>query len=102
MWECSGPGAHNEGSGMTQLARTIPLALSAVLLLGLAGCAAPAHKDGAHAHSGNMDMQAMCERHKKMMAGRSTAEHEAMRQEHMKTMAPEMRQRMEAMYAQCR
>jgi hypothetical protein len=87
---------------MAAVAKTIPLAASALLLLALTGCATPAHKEGAHAQSGHMDMQAMCEKHRKMMAGKSTAEQQAMTQEHMKTMAPDMRQRMEAMHAQCK
>jgi hypothetical protein len=48
---------------------------------------------------GSMDMQAMCEKHKGMMAGKSTAEQQTMMNEHMKSMSPEMRIRMQAMYA---
>jgi hypothetical protein len=55
---------------------------------------------GSHAESA--DMQAMCERHKQMMAGKSPQEQQAMMQEHMKTMSPEMRQRMQTMMQQCR
>ena len=50
---------------------------------------------------GSMDMQAMCEKHKAMMAGKSTAEQQTMMNEHMKSMAPEMRTRMQAMHEKC-
>lgn len=87
------------------------LAASFVALLG--GCASMAsesHRQGrtAGAPSGmgaqmeSMDMQAMCERHKQMMAGRSPQEQQAMMQEQMKAMSPEMRQRMHTMMQQCR
>lgn len=80
-----------------------PLALAGVL----AGCAAGPQKSDAHAHSGHsgmgmMNIQAMCERHKKMMSGKSPAEQQAMMKEHMKSMPPEMHQRMHAMHEQCR
>ena len=51
---------------------------------------------------GHTNMQAMCEKHKGMMAGKSTVEQQAMMNEHMKSMAPEMRARMQAMYAKCK
>ena len=50
---------------------------------------------------GSMDMQAMCERHKAMMADKSTVEQQAMMNEHMKSMSPEMQTRMQAMHAKC-
>ena len=70
----------------------------------LAGCAAAPAKsdDHAHAEMGSMDMQSHCEMHKKMMSGKSSAEQQAMMQEHMKSMSPEMRQRMQAMHEQCK
>jgi len=40
--------------------------------------------------------------HKKMMSGKPSAEQQAMMQEHMKSMTPEMRQRMQAMHDQCK
>lgn len=51
---------------------------------------------------GQMDMQAMCEMHKGMMAGKSTAEQQTMLNEHMKSMSPEMRARMQAMHEKCK
>ena len=48
-----------------------------------------------------MDMQAMCEKHKSMMAGKSTAEQQAMMNEHMKSMSPEMQTRMKTMHEKC-
>ena len=51
---------------------------------------------------GQMDMQTMCERHKGMMAGKSSVEQQAMMNEHMKSMSPEMRTRMQAMHEKCK
>lgn len=51
---------------------------------------------------GAMDMQSHCEMHKKMMSGKSSGEQQAMMQEHMKSMAPEMRQKMQSMHEQCK
>ena len=51
--------------------------------------------------SGQMDMQTMCEKHKAMMAGKSTVEQQTMMNEHMKSMSPEMRNGMQAMHAKC-
>lgn len=79
-----------------------------VVLSGCAGMGPGLHSRGAGGSSGMgspmepMDMQSMCERHKKMMAGRSPQEQQAMMQEQMKSMSPERRQRMEAMMQQCR
>ena len=50
---------------------------------------------------GQMDMQAMCEKHKGMMAGKSPAEQQAMMNDHMKSMPPEMQTRMKAMHEKC-
>ena len=76
----------------------------ALLAVALAGCAAAAPTGGAHAHTdmSTMSMQSHCDMHKKMMSGKPPAEHQAMMQEHMKSMAPEMRQRMQAMHEQCK
>ena len=88
---------------MKLISRVVPLVASALLVVGLAGCAAAA-KSGDHPHAtmGAMDMQSHCEMHKKMMSGKSSAEQQAMMQEHMKAMAPEMRQRMQAMHEKCK
>jgi hypothetical protein len=82
-----------------------PFIASALFAAVLAGCAAAPANGEAHDHAamtGGMDMQSHCEKHKKMMSGKSTAEQQAMMQEHMKSMAPEMRQRMQAMHEQCK
>lgn len=80
------------------------LAATAVVAL-LGGCASsPPHgpRAGMGAQMQSMDMQAMCERHKQMMAGKSPQEQQAMMQEQMKAMSPDMRQRTETMMQQCR
>ena len=89
---------------MKLISRVVPLVSSALLAIGLAGCVAgPSKRDApAHAGMGTMDMQAMCEMHKKKMSGKAPAEQQAMMQEHMKSMTPEMRQRMQAMHEQCK
>lgn len=91
---------------MKLISRVVPLVSSAVLAVGLAGCAAAPEKHAAPAHAGMgmgmMDMQSMCETHKKMMSGKTPAEQQAMMQEQMKAMTPEMRQRMQAMHEQCK
>jgi hypothetical protein len=71
---------------------------------GLVGCAVGPQKSEAHDHAKltSMDMQSHCEMHKKMMSGKPSAEQQAMMQEHMKSMTPEMRQRMQAMHDQCK
>jgi len=89
---------------MKLISRVAPLVSSTLVAVGLAGCAAAPHASDAHAHAdmGTMDMQSMCEMHKKMMGGKPSAEQQAMMQEHMKSMTPEMRQRMQAMHEQCK
>ena len=83
---------------------------SAFLLAGLiGGCATGASTSGSMGGmsgmggmgAGQMDMQAMCEKHKAMMAGKSTAEQQAMMNDHMKSMSPEMRTRMKTMHEKC-
>lgn len=88
---------------MKLISRVVPLVSSALLAVGLAGCTASPAKSGAHSHAdmNGMDMQSHCEMHKKMMSGKSSAEQQAMMQEHMKSMTPEMRQRMQKMHEQC-
>ncbi|RZJ23593.1 MAG: hypothetical protein EOO54_10700 [Haliea sp.] len=73
----------------------------------LAGCAAGPRQSDSHVHSaqsstGTTDRQAMCAKHQKMMAGKSSGEQHAMMQEQMMSMSPEMRQRMQAMHEKCR
>lgn len=80
--------------------------LSGVFFLAVlvGGCAtgSPGSMGGMSGMSeGQMDMQAMCEKHKGMMAGKSTAEQQAMMNDHMKSMSPEMRTRMQAMHEKC-
>ncbi len=89
---------------MKLISRVAPLVSSALLVVVLTGCAAASQKSDAHAHvdMGAMDMQTMCERHKQMMSGKPSAEQQAMMQEHMKSMTPEMRQRMQAMHEKCK
>lgn len=80
---------------------------SAFFLAGLiGGCATGTSSSGAMAgkggmSGGQMDMPAMCEKHKAMMAGKSPAEQQTMMNEHMKSMSPEMRTRMQAMHEKC-
>lgn len=88
-----------------KLTNRFPAAAAALLLAAaLAGCATAPGNEHAHSHpaTGAMDMQSHCEMHRKMMAGKPSAEQQAMMQEHMKSMPPEMRQRMQAMHEQCR
>ena len=89
---------------MKLISRVVPLVSSALLAVGLAGCAAAPATSDAHARAdmGTMDMQSMCEMHKKMMGDKPSAEQQAMMQEHMKSMTPEMRQRMQAMHEKCK
>ncbi|MEJ7930131.1 hypothetical protein WG922_09105 [Ramlibacter sp. AN1015] len=88
---------------MMLISRAVPLWSSALVAVGLAGCAAaPAHSDAHdHARMGRMDPQAMCEMHKKMMSGKAPAQQQALMQEHMKSMTPEMRQQMQSIHEQC-
>lgn len=88
-----------------------------VAALVLAACAAP-HGPGQRAHHpdsaaapgasgamammGTQDMQAMCEMHKKMMSAKTPAERQAMMDERMKSMSPEMMEKHKAMMEHCR
>ncbi len=77
---------------------------AAPLFLGaaLAGCAVPGHHGHMdHGSSNDMDMAAMCDMHRKEMAGKTAAEQRAIMQDHMKSMPPTMRQRMQEMHAHC-
>jgi hypothetical protein len=88
-----------------------------VAALALAACAAPQgpghrlhHPDGAAAPGasagmpmmGMSDMQAMCETHKKMMSAKTPAERQALMDERMKSMSPEMMEKHKAMMEHCR
>jgi hypothetical protein len=70
----------------------------------LAGCGAMRgeHRSDAHDSHAMMDVKSMCEMHRKMMAGKTPAQEQAHMDEHMKSMSPEMRKKMQDMHAQCR
>ena len=89
---------------MKLLSHAVPMISTLLLAVGLAGCAAAPAKGDAHVHASTdaMDMQSHCEMHRKMMSGKPSAERHAMMQEHMKSMTPEMHQRMQAMHEQCK
>jgi hypothetical protein len=89
---------------MKLISQAGPLVASATLAVALSGCAAAPSSGNDHSHAAmaSMDMQSHCEMHKKKMAGKSSAEQQSMMQEHMKSMTPEMRQRMQAMHEQCK
>ena len=69
------------------------------LSLILSACAAPR---APHHEYGDMDPQAMCEMHKKMMGSMSAEQQQAVMAEHMKDMSADMRARMQEMHARCR
>ena len=89
---------------MKLISNVLPVMSTMLAVAILAGCAAAAPKGDAHDHAkaGAMDMQSHCEMHKRMMGGKPSAEQQSMMQEHMKSMSPEMRQRMQAMHEQCK
>lgn len=89
---------------MKLIPRHFSLACSVLLAATLAGCATDAHHSDSHPPAGMAmaDMQTMCEKHKKMMSGKSAAEQRTMMHEDMKSMTPEMRQRMQAMQEHCK
>ena len=73
-------------------------------LLALAGCTMPgphAGTGGMHGHMHTDDTQAMCEHHRKEMAGKTPAEQQRMMDEHMRSMTPEMRERARKMHEKC-
>jgi hypothetical protein len=89
----------------------LPAIFLATLLAGCAAAGPDSHRAGGRdsdtrtgmgGQGGMMDMQAMCDMHKKEMAGKTPAEQKARMEEHMKTMSPEMRERMKTMMEQCR
>lgn len=75
----------------------LPLLAAALLAALLAGCAT---RPAEH-HGTDMDPQAMCDMHRKMMGSMTPAQQQAMMDEHMKGMAPDMRARMQEMHARC-
>lgn len=81
------------------------LASRLIIAGALGGCASGMHmgygSDTAHTQEPQMDMQAMCAMHKQMMAGKTAAEQQALVDEHMKSMTPQMQQRMRSMMAGC-
>lgn len=83
---------------------TARFAAPALLALALAGCATSPqeHSHGAAAAGPGGDMHAMCEMHKKSMAGRSDADRKAMMEERMRSMPPDRRTQMQEMMANCR
>ena len=63
---------------------------------------APMSQGDSGGQMGMMDMQAMCEKHKKMMSA-TPEERQAMMDDRMKTMSPEMMQKhMQMMQEQCK
>ncbi|MDQ6880985.1 MAG: hypothetical protein M3150_02710 [Pseudomonadota bacterium] len=94
---------------MLPISRLCSFAAPALLLGLFAGCADGARQSDSQTRSSMsggsssmMDMQSMCEMHKMMMAGKPTAEHQAMMQEHMKSMTPDKREKMQKMMEQCK
>lgn len=82
----------------------IRFAAPALLAFALGGCATAQQEhshDGAASGPGG-DMHAMCEMHKKSMAGRSDADRKAMMEERMRSMPPDRRTQMQEMMANCR
>lgn len=81
---------------------------SAVALAFLSGCAMrpPVNRGDSSASTTQgdrpMDMQSPCAMHRQMMAQKSPAEQQALIDEHMKLMTPQMRKQMQAMMQQCR
>lgn len=103
---------------MDLISSRMRLAAIPILLAALTGCAAfsgegrHANQTTTGAYDGRggmqsqqgmmMDMQAMCDMHKQQMVGKSSQERQAMTDEHMRSMPPEMRNRMQSMMRQCR
>lgn len=67
-----------------------------------AGCAMRGDHHGGVDHHAGMDMNSMCAMHKQAMEGKTAAQQQALMDEHMKSMPPEMRQRMQEMHAGCK
>lgn len=91
--------------------RTFALSLLSAFLAGCAmqgGHHGPMHgsmQGGQHGqmdHHAGMDMKSMCAMHKQMMEGKTAAQQQALMDDHMKSMPPEMRQRMQEMHAGCK
>jgi hypothetical protein len=85
------------------------VAAPAVLIGLLGGCATSYeahhrmhHGDSPMAHGPGAMKDSMCDMRSQMTSGETAAERQAMMDEHMKTMSPEMRKQMQAMHEQCR
>jgi hypothetical protein len=75
----------------------------------MAGCAT--HQESPHRHpspdgaaaqgAGMMEASAMCDKHRKMMNGKSPEEKKAMTDAHMKAMSPDMQKKHSAMMEKC-
>jgi hypothetical protein len=84
--------------------------MSAFAALTISGCAAMGNThSGPHGQEagkhGSMDMQSMCEMHRKMMASKSPTEQGAMMEEQMKKMSMSqevMEKHMQTMQEQCK
>jgi len=94
-------------------ARLTGALLLTVLLAGCAGTGPHWHQPGTGGAYGGrggmqdrqgmmMDMQAMCDMHAQQTAGKSPQERQALMDEQMRSMPPEMRQRMQMMLQHCR
>jgi hypothetical protein len=85
-------------------AKRLLFAVAPAVLLAtlLAGCATGPHDPMAHDHGSMMDMKAMCDMHRQMMVGNTPQERQAIIDEHMKSMSPQMRQHMRMMDEQCK
>lgn len=71
--------------------RAITLLFATIVAATLGGCAATHGDTHSHLGASASDLKSMCESHRKMMSGKSSAEHQAMMHERMKLMSPEMR-----------
>ena len=83
------------------------LSATGLVLAGtLGGCAGGMHMGHGgpmdHSHASQVEMQSSCDMHKEMMAGKTAGEQQLLMEEHMKSMTPEARQRMQSMMAQCK
>ncbi|HET6827698.1 MAG TPA: hypothetical protein VFH35_03390 [Ramlibacter sp.] len=88
---------------MTQFS-PVRFAAAALLAFTLGGCATSQqeHSHGSGSTGSGGDMHAMCEMHKKSMAGHSDADRKAMMEERIRSMPPDRRKQMQEMMANCR
>ena len=85
----------------------LKLSLAALALSTLGGCAMDQRNPGAGmagpgAMMGATDMNARCDMHRQMMAGKTPTERRAMMEGQMQSMSPEMRLQMQEMDHRCR